>query len=326
MAAGAAGGGAAPGGDRGGGPGPAGAGGAPASLHAAVAPRCPGPGGEPAAPAPPAPSRPAIALDRVTIEYRSRRAASHRAVADISLAVAPGSTLAIVGESGSGKTTTARAIARFLQPTAGRITVRDAAGHTLDGVRERAFRRHVQFVYQNPSSSLNPKHRIGTVLAEPLRALGIGDPARHRDRVGDLLDLVALPRDYADRRPHELSGGQQQRVAIARALAAEPSILVLDEPVSALDVTVQAQILRLLDTLQARLNLTYLFISHDLAVVRQVSDDVVVMRDGVIVEHGRTEEVFAHPATAYTRGLLAAIPGLDRFGTGLTSPPLGLTG
>jgi len=254
-------------------------------------------------------SPPAVTLDKLEVSYRSAHASPHLAVRDLSFAVARGSTLAIVGESGSGKTTTARAIARFVRPSRGRIIVRDAFGAMLEGVPERDFRRHVQFVYQNPYASLNPKHRIGTVIEEPLRAFGLGDATWRRQRVADLLDMVALPPSFARRHPHELSGGQQQRVAIARALAAEPSILVLDEPVSALDVTVQAQILRLLAELQARLGLTYLLISHDLAVVREVSDSVVVMREGVVVEQGPVAEVFDNPATTYTRELLAAVPG-----------------
>jgi peptide/nickel transport system ATP-binding protein len=231
-------------------------------------------------------------------------------VNDVSFSVKPGTTLAIVGESGSGKTTTARAIARFIAPSAGEIEVRDAAGALLAPDRERGFRRRVQYVYQNPYLSLNPRHRIQTVLAEPLRAFEIGDARSRQARIEALLDMVALPQSALARRARELSGGQLQRVAIARALAAEPSILVLDEPVSALDVTVQAQILRLLEGLQAELGLTYLFISHDLAVVRRIADEIAVMREGRIVEHGPTEQVYLHPAHAYTRQLLDAVPGL----------------
>ncbi|MCY1202868.1 Glutathione import ATP-binding protein GsiA [compost metagenome] len=264
----------------------------------------------PRAPAIPGIPAPAIRLHGVSVDYASRRGAAHRAVNDVSFSVKPGTTLAIVGESGSGKTTTARAIARFIAPSAGEIEVRDAAGALLAPDRERGFRRRVQYVYQNPYLSLNPRHRIQTVLAEPLRAFEIGDARSRQARIEALLDMVALPQSALARRARELSGGQLQRVAIARALAAEPSILVLDEPVSALDVTVQAQILRLLEGLQAELGLTYLFISHDLAVVRRIADEIAVMREGRIVEHGPTEQVYLHPAHAYTRQLLDAVPGL----------------
>ncbi|RXN91675.1 glutathione ABC transporter ATP-binding protein [Achromobacter aloeverae] len=262
------------------------------------------------APRAPAAMPPAIRLAGVGVEYATRGAPGHKAIHDISFDVAAGTTVAIVGESGSGKTTTARVIARFLAPTTGEVGVWDADGTALPTGADRAYRRHVQFVYQNPYLSLNPRHRIRTVLTEPLRALGYGTPATHAARVAELLDMVTLPRDVLTRRSRELSGGQLQRVAIARALAAQPAILVLDEPVSALDVTVQAQILRLLESLQSRLRLTYVFISHDLAVVRQVADEVLVMREGRIVERGPVEDIFARPAHPYTRQLIAAVPGL----------------
>ncbi|WP_084652262.1 dipeptide ABC transporter ATP-binding protein [Ottowia thiooxydans] len=254
---------------------------------------------------------PAISLSGVSVQYLARGGATGpKAVNDVSFDVAQGSTLAIVGESGSGKTTTARVIARFLAPSAGEVVVRNASGAKLTGVPDHDYRRHVQFVYQNPYLSLNPQHRIQTVLTEPLRALGIGTPDSHAARVEELLDMVALPKDVLTRKSRELSGGQLQRLAIARALAAQPGILVLDEPVSALDVTVQAQILRLLETLQSSLGLTYLFISHDLAVVRRIADEVAVMREGEVVERGLTEQVFAQPTHPYTRELIAAAPGL----------------
>lgn len=267
----------------------------------------------------PASSAPAISLTRVSVHYQGAGAPGKQAVNDVSFEVPQGATLAIVGESGSGKTTTARVIARFLEPSAGEVVVRDTNGVPLARAAQRDYRRHVQFVYQNPYLSLNPQHRIRTVLTEHLRALRPDTADAHARRVDELLDMVSLPKDVLARKSRELSGGQLQRLAIARALAAQPAILVLDEPVSALDVSVQAQILRLLESLQAKLGLTYLFISHDLAVVRRIADDVAVMRDGEILERGPTEQIFVHPTHPYTRQLIAAAPGL-RLSLGRATP------
>jgi peptide/nickel transport system ATP-binding protein len=244
---------------------------------------------------------PAIVVRDLVKEFRAGQRAVARAVDGVSFEVAPGTTHALVGESGSGKTTTARMVVRLARPTSGTVEIAGAG-------TGRHFRRHVQLVYQNPYGSLDPRQSVAEIVEEPLRNFRLGDRAARRARVTDLLERVALPKDLLTRKPRELSGGQRQRVAIARALAVEPEVLVLDEAVSALDVTVQAQILDLLEQLQRDLGLTYLFISHDLAVVRQISHTVSVMTEGRIVESGSTSQVFTDPGHDYTRELLAAIP------------------
>ncbi|MFT4235915.1 MAG: ABC transporter ATP-binding protein [Microbacterium sp.] len=231
------------------------------------------------------------------------------AVDDVSFTVARGTTHALVGESGSGKTTTGRAVAGLATSTTGTIRVAGVDVAPLRGRERRAFRRTVQLVYQNPFGSLDPRQTIGRILTEPLANFGIGDRADREARAIRQLELVALPPETATRRPVELSGGQRQRVAIARALILEPELVVLDEAVSALDVTVQAQILRLLAQLQQELGLTYLFISHDLAVVQQLADTVSVLQRGRQVEQGTVQQVFDDPQHPYTQQLLVAIPG-----------------
>ena len=231
------------------------------------------------------------------------------AVDNISFEVHKGTTLALVGESGSGKTTAARMILGLETPTSGEISV---GGTRLDSAKGKelfALRRRMQPVFQDPYASLDPQRSIGAIIAEPLKVHKVGDAKRRTARVEELLDQVALPSALAHRYPNELSGGQRQRVAIARALALKPDVVVLDEAVSALDVLVQAQVLQLLADLQTELGLTYLFITHDLAVVRVVADEVAVMEQGKIVEAGSTDEVFANPQKAYTQRLLDAIPG-----------------
>ena len=232
-----------------------------------------------------------------------------RAVDDVSFKVRRGTTHAIVGESGSGKTTTARAVVGFAKPTAGRVLVDGQDLTALRGGALRQVRRSVQLVYQNPFGSLDPRQSVFAIVEEPLLNFGRVGRAERADKVLNLLDRVGLPRSLATRRPRALSGGQRQRVAIARALVLDPAVVVLDEAVSALDVTVQAQILALLDGLQRDLGLTYLFVSHDLAVVRQIADTVSVFQGGRQVETGSVDTVFRDPQHAYTRDLIAAIPG-----------------
>ncbi|WP_395681359.1 dipeptide ABC transporter ATP-binding protein [Inquilinus sp.] len=237
------------------------------------------------------------------------RDGSFRAVDGLSFAVRRGTTHALVGESGSGKTTTVRAVVGFQKPTAGRIRIGGADPAALKGEALRQFRRTIQLVYQNPFGSLDPRQSIFEIIEEPLLNFErLPKPDRAR-KVRDMLDRVGLPQAVLDRRPRALSGGQRQRVAIARALVLDPQVLVLDEAVSALDVTVQAQILGLLDTLQRDLGLTYLFVSHDLAVVRQIADTVSVLHNGRQVDAGPVEAVFRNPSSDYTRELIDAIPG-----------------
>ena len=238
------------------------------------------------------------------------------AVDDVSFGIRKGTTTALVGESGSGKSTVANIILNLIDPTSGKV-FHDGVDLSTLGPRELfALRRIMQPVFQNPYGSLDPMYSIFRVVEEPLRVHGIGTAKEREARVAELLDMVSLPRSVMRRYPHELSGGQRQRVAIARALALKPEIVVLDEAVSALDVLVQAQILRLLSDLQAELELTYLFITHDLAVVRQIADDVVVMEHGRIVESGAADELFANPRQDYTRELIRAVPGagIDLYG------------
>jgi ABC-type oligopeptide transport system ATPase subunit len=240
-----------------------------------------------------------------------RRGTAVRAVDDVSFTIDEGETFGLVGESGSGKTTTGRCILRLVEPTSGEVRFRNEDVLAFSRTRMRQARRDMQIVFQDPYSSLNPRMRVGAIVEEPLVIHRIGTTAERRARVAALFELVGLDPTQLTRYPHQFSGGQRQRIGLARALALNPSLIIADEPVSALDVSVQAQVINLLMDLQQRLKLTYLFIAHDLRLVRHICSRVAVMYLGKIVEMGPTERLFETPAHPYTRALLSAIPVPD---------------
>ena len=231
-----------------------------------------------------------------------------RAVDDVSFEIAEGETLGLVGESGSGKSTTGYCILQLLKPTAGTISFQGTDLTALGREEMRRARRDLQIVFQDPFASLDPRMTVGDIVAEPLVVHSVGTRRDRRSRVRELLDVVGFNPGFTNRYPHEFSGGQRQRIGIARALALSPKLIVCDEPVSALDVSIQAQILNLLKDLQRDFGLTYLFIAHDLAVVRSMSDRIAVMNRGKLVEVGPAEEVYANPREDYTKALLSAVP------------------
>ena len=259
---------------------------------------------------------PLLEVRHLTKDFTRRKglfdtAPAVRAVDDVSFEIAEGETFGFVGESGSGKTTTGRCILRLVEPTSGDVRFRGEDVLAFSKARMREARREMQIVFQDPYSSLNPRMRVGTIVEEPLVIHHVGSKSDRAARVRELFSLVGLDPSHVSRYPHEFSGGQRQRIGIARALALNPSFVIADEPVTALDVSIQAQIINLLMDLQARLKLTYLFIAHDLRLVQHICSRVAVMYRGRIVEMGRTESLFATPAHPYTRALLSAVPVLD---------------
>lgn len=243
--------------------------------------------------------------------WLNRPTGTVQAVDGVSFALRRGTTLGIVGESGCGKSTLARVITRLLDPSSGSLYLDGRDVTHLSGRELREFRRRVQIIFQDPCSSLNPRHSVGQIISLPMRVQGVEPVQGEKQRVQELMEMVGLNPEHYNRYPHEFSGGQRQRIGIARALSLNPEVLVADEPVSALDVSIQAQILNLMQRLQRELGLSYVFIAHDLSVVRRISDDVGVMYLGKVVESGPAEDLYASPRHPYTKTLLSAVPIAD---------------
>ncbi|MFC4072441.1 ABC transporter ATP-binding protein [Actinoplanes subglobosus] len=268
----------------------------------------------------PAPARePLLKVEGLTKHFPVRsglwgKGSVVRAVENVNFEVRPGETLGLVGESGCGKTTTGRMLVRLLEPTAGKITFEGEDITHAKGSRLRKLRQDIQIIFQDPYASLNPRHTVGRIVAMPLQVNGIEPPGGVKKRVQELLETVGLNPEHYNRYPHEFSGGQRQRIGIARALALKPKLIVADEPVSALDVSIQAQVVNLLRQLQRDLGLSFVFIAHDLAVVRHFCERIAVMYLGRMVEVGTRQQIYESPAHPYTRALLSAVPDVTKLG------------
>jgi oligopeptide transport system ATP-binding protein len=258
-----------------------------------------------------APATPLVAISDLKVHFDLGRHRVVKAVDGVSLDIRAGETLGLVGESGCGKTTLGRAVLRLVEPTGGRVLFRDVDIASLSRQNLRKIRRHMQMIFQDPYAALDPRMTVGQIIAEPIETFHLANGADKRARIQELMATVGLSARFINRYPHEFSGGQQQRIGIARALAANPDFIVADEPISALDVSIQAQILNLMERLQNERNLTYLFISHDLRAIRHASDRVAVMYLGKVVELAGGKEIYRRPLMPYTKALISAVPVPD---------------